>query len=460
LLSISTAVGLEMSLDKAQEEAFYRSGLAKSVFKMGILEGLPVEYYAQFTNDVFRLLWRSRVRPRFYMVFDAFMSHYKSYETVMRNVKKSASIVWHKIMQNYLSSDEFYRLNRVTAGSVDLAVIAAYQFLKNLLSELDTQVAQQKIKQLQQQTLTGQALNQALQELIDRATRAALAAAQAALQAVQEYQQGKAEAEEAAAMLGGCSGYSHDALSVWTFLERPHEFRNRVRILKNALRMFRLALSSVPTSLEHMNVTAVFGGITGVGIMRDPRQIVDLTTTEHVLPFELFALRLLSRTAVVYQRAAAFRPVIFVDKSGSMAETMPSETGQLVEKIAGAAGLALALYRKLGGEVYLFDTEVEKVSPRDVVRTLLTICADGGTSIEEVLKTIKRIGRRDRVYIVISDGIDEVPEDLAKEVASRYRVGFIILPPSWRPGWLKHFRHVKVNTVEELIRGAIRMVTS
>ena len=86
------------------------------------------------------------------------------------------------------------------------------------------------------------------------------------------------------------------------------------------------------------------------------------------------------------------------------------------------------------------------------------IQADGGTRIEEVLKEIRRIGRKDCTYIVISDGIDAVPEDLAKEVASRYRVGFIVVPPSWEPGWLKHFRYVRVRSAEELVRTAVAML--
>jgi uncharacterized protein with von Willebrand factor type A (vWA) domain len=153
----------------------------------------------------------------------------------------------------------------------------------------------------------------------------------------------------------------------------------------------------------------------------------------------------------VYRHSAAVRPVIFVDKSGSMAEPLPGEPGELgsgdaalrrrlgasehisVPKISLAAGLALALYRRLGGLVYLFDTECDRVEPRDIVRVLLTISADGGTNIDPVLEEVMRLGRRDYVYIIVSDGITEASQDVLRRFEASGLAGqvrLILVPPS------------------------------
>ncbi len=43
---------------------------------------------------------------------------------------------------------------------------------------------------------------------------------------------------------------------------------------------------------------------------------------------------------------------------------------------------------------------------------------------------IKRLPK-DKVCIVLSGGIDEVKEDLAKEVIKSHRATFCLIPPSW-----------------------------
>jgi uncharacterized protein with von Willebrand factor type A (vWA) domain len=139
---------------------------------------------------------------------------------------------------------------------------------------------------------------------------------------------------------------------------------------------------------------------------------------------------------MTYQRSASVKPVIFVDKSGSMAEVFEGWKGDSAEnplKISVASGLALALHRKLDADVYLFDTEIEKVSPAKIVETLLRIDADGGTDIDPVLEEIMRIGKTEYVYIIISDGITEAnPEVLQKFKESDLvkRTKLIVIPPS------------------------------
>jgi len=133
---------------------------------------------------------------------------------------------------------------------------------------------------------------------------------------------------------------------------------------------------------------------------------------------------------MVYRRAASVKPVLFLDKSGSMAEYF--EWRSEVPKISVASGLALALYRKLDADVYLFDTEVTRVNPANIVETLLRIEADGGTDIDPVLEEIVKIGKKDYVYIVISDGITEASEDVwrkFRESGLLERTRVILVPP-------------------------------
>jgi uncharacterized protein with von Willebrand factor type A (vWA) domain len=118
----------------------------------------------------------------------------------------------------------------------------------------------------------------------------------------------------------------------------------------------------------------------------------------------LFAVKYASKQLMAYQHATAVKPIVFVDKSGSMASSF---RGVDVPKISIAAGVALAMYRKYNADVYLFDTEVTAVKPADVVNTLLAISADGGTNIDPVIEEINRINKTDYVYVIISDGITE-----------------------------------------------------
>ena len=110
---------------------------------------------------------------------------------------------------------------------------------------------------------------------------------------------------------------------------------------------------------------------------------------------------------------------------------LPGAEKIAMPKISLAAGLALALYRQLGAEVYLFDTEAERVGARKVVETLLTIRADGGANIGAVMEETMRIDRPDNIYIIVSDGITEADEELTKRFAKyAHCTKLILVPPS------------------------------
>ena len=441
---------------EAGSDIWFKSGLGKSAFTSKIYNNLPLDYYVpgiQASFDYYNILQdkekstnRRRVVPKFYMFHDSFLMFYQDNEVVYSAIKKKPKreTAWWRLVSEFVKSSEYAKLNRVTAHSQELAALAAAKWLHSIFGR--GRVASIAATYGVERALEALAQDQRLAEV-------AREAAEEALEAVAEYRELKEAGEEAARLLAGSGGlgYTHEALSILTFLKEPDEFRKRVRLLKLTAVFMKRFLAETPTSLSHQQAVSLFGGVSGVTRMLRESQLRDILASElailkarnipESLAKTLFAVKLLQKQVMVLERSATVKPVIFVDKSGSMAESFD----QGVPKISVAAGLALALYRKFGADVYLFDTEVEKVKPKDVVRTLLTISADGGTRIEEVLEEILRIGKKDRVYIVISDGIDEVGDNVIQRVKSAGlagRIRFILVPPAWERGWLmKNFRY-------------------
>jgi len=459
----------------AKDEAFIRAGLAKSAFRESIYENLPWQYYMDYITSVQRMLRHMvRVLPRVYQAHDAFMMFYKPYDLVWRSLKQSnkAAPIWHRIMQEAIRKENYYEVNKFTRGSSELSILAAYQFLRNMLNRVWSRQLEQIQQQLQQQL---QQINdpKAVAKAVDDAlagfnTAAILAikeeakqALQEALQAVQEYSEAKAEAEAAIeALVGsGGSGFNKEALSVLHFLDRTDDFRQRVKILRWARVFTTQFMTVLPTSFSHEQIASTVGGISGVGRLNG-NKVSDILPSELALMnlpgFEnlgraLFAVKYASRQLMAYQHATAIRPVIFVDKSGSMASSF---RGVDVPKISIASGVALAMYKKYNADIYLFDTEVTAVKPVDVVNTLLTISADGGTNIDSVIEEINRINKTDYIYIIISDGITEASEqhlNALRRFASRTKLILIDYTREPSYNWvqlLKQFNNVAlVNDV-------------
>jgi uncharacterized protein with von Willebrand factor type A (vWA) domain len=440
-----------------KSEHFFRSGLAKSAFHDKIYESLPLDYYLPFitsTQQVFFAL-RERVYPKLYQAHDAFLMHYKPYSLVFSSLKKSNKVapLWRLIIERALKDPQFLDLNKITQNSVELSILAAVKFLKILLFRLDDiEKLQQQYKDAlnalsqpqsqQQQKELAQQLRPLIQ-LIDEATKDSL---RATIEAVQEYKEALESAEEAVVALAGGAGghgFTKEALSVISFLKKPDEFRKHVKLLKYARVFYSKFLATVPTSLVHEQIVSIYGGINGVTRMLSEKQISDVLPSELALAQlgdigrVLLAVKIAQKQLMTYQRTASIKPVVFVDKSGSMAEKIDrlkkEDSIENPPKISVAAGLALALYRKLSADVYLFDTEVEKVNPARVVEVLLKIEADGGTNIDPVLEEIVNLGKQEYLYLIISDGITEASTDvLAKfrESGLAKRTKLILIPPA------------------------------
>ena len=457
-----------MYMFEAKSDAYYKSGLAKSAFHDSVYESLPIEYYLPFITSTQRTFFNmsNYLHVKFYQAHDAFLMHYKPYSTVFQSLKKQNKIapLWRLVIERTLKNQKFYDLNKITAGSSELSIVAGVGFLLNLFRRIDVDRLQQRYgdvlqpPQTQFQTLNkfmrgqdAQAQQQSQQatsqqrlvELVKTVDEAVDDAVEKALNLATEYREAKESAEEAISLLGGGQGgtsFVKEALSVIRFLSTPEWFRERVRILRYARQFYTRFLTAVPTSLSHQQITSTYGGINGVTRMFSEKQISDILPSELALAQlgdagkALLAVKIVQKQLMVYQRSTSVKPVVFVDKSGSMAGSLTNWRGEeIAPKISIASGLALALHRKLNADIYLFDTEVEKVSPNKVVETLMKIAADGGTDIDPVLEEIVRVGKPEYTYIIISDGITEASDDILKkfeESGLAKRVKLILVPPS------------------------------
>jgi uncharacterized protein with von Willebrand factor type A (vWA) domain len=434
-----------------QGEWFFKAGLAKSAFKPTIYQNLPLEFFIPGIERTHRLCLLHGVRPRFFMTHDGYMMFYMPFEVVLRSLKErnKASPAWRAFVEALITSPQYAKLNEVTQWSLELAAAAAASMLVQLSkTKVEVNGEQMTVEDLNEAARAlaggsaGAAANAgAVQELYKQIMHAAKEAGKAVAAKLEEvaeelkaYVEARREAEAAAAVLAGGEGYSLEGLSIWHFLKEPDEFRKRVRLLTSAAAAFRRFTKMIPASLRRFKVESPWGGLRGITLMKQYSQLKEALPSELALAQlapALFAVKLAQKSLVVYGRAAELKYVVFLDKSGSMADRLYGT--QPVPKISLAAGLALALYRKTNAIVYLFDTEVERVGPREVVSTLLRIRADGGTNIGRVMEEVLRIDRPDIRHVIISDGITDAPPELVRQFISRAgrRARLILIPPSW-----------------------------
>jgi uncharacterized protein with von Willebrand factor type A (vWA) domain len=427
----------------------FKTELAKSAFNDLIYDSLPIDYYLPFITSTHKvLLAYDNIHAKFYQAHDAFLMHYKPYSTVYQSLKKSSDApVWRRIVEKTLKSDLFLDVNKITAGSSELSVIAAVKFLDSLLKLADVERIQRDLEKSKKKCCSQQSLDQLVEEVfnstdIERAINDVLTA-------VREFKESRESAEEAVlAMAGGQGGgFMKEALSVVRFLEKPEEFRKRVALLKYAKIFFAKFLATVPTSMIHEQTVSVYGGVSGVTRMFSEKQIPDILPSELALAQlgeagrALLAVKIAQKQLMVYQHSASVKPVIFVDKSGSMAEPYSSSNlDRSPPKISVACGLALALHRKLNADIYLFDTELDKVSPEKVIDILLKIDADGGTDIDPVLSEIIKHGKTGNIYIIISDGITAASPHIIDEFKASglaKMTKLILIPPSKADNWVQ-----------------------
>lgn len=386
-------------------------------------------YFSAAAEEVAKLsMLVARVEPKHYQAMDLFAAFYLPAE-VVRAYLTPVDTPWAELFRQLIAQEEYAAVNRATAGSHDLSVLAAVKILQTLAAEEAKNAGRTNI------------------DVKDLARRALKNAGRT----VGEYARVNAEVKRALLALGGGgAGYALEAVSLATYLQRPDDVRKRVELLSNAAAFLREVAQMLPAYRGRQAVEGVQGVVAGITTIRDSREAA------RALPSQLaylglgpagrayFAALLSTRQLLTYQTYDAARHHVFVDKSGSMGDKLGG-----VEKIAAAAGLALALYKTYRGHVYFFDTEVSgPLEEREVVKKLLTVEASGGTNIAPVLRKIAEIGRKEDVYIIISDGITDPPsEDVARFVKTGLaeRVRIVLVPPAQEKWWLREL--VKAGTM-------------
>jgi uncharacterized protein with von Willebrand factor type A (vWA) domain len=448
----------------------------RSAFKAKVFEP-GIEFHWVGIERTLILARQWGLAPKRYQVADGYIMYFKNTEDVAAalKAKNRHAPAWRAFIESIVKSPNYARLNQLTRGSVELSVAAAVKMFMKLgytrrkideLDEVMRQLEEGKVPRGMEADAASvggpKKLLMALEKQAISYGRSAAEELDKIAEELKRYIEARGEAEAAVAVLSGGRGYTLEGLSIWRFLSDPDGFRRRVKLLKDAAKMFRRFMSVFGEPAEQ--APSPWGGISGVTLMTRYEQIVDATPYELAVADEspeLFAVKVATKQLTVKERGAKLRLVLYVDKSGSMAGAMPDG----VPKISAATGLALALHRRFNAEVYLFDTEVDKITSKSVIETLLQIEADGGTDISRVMEDALR--RQDNsLYIIISDGITDAPPELVSRFIQKCgrRTRLILIPPSGEKyGWVQALKRLGgvfyVLDVAQLEEAAVRALT-
>jgi len=448
---------------------------SRSAFKAKIFEPIELHWVGIERTSMLARMWGLALKR--YQASDGYIMYFKDAKDVAAalKVKNKLAPAWRAFVETVIKSPSYARLNQLTRGSVELSVAAAVRMFMKLgyekrkideLNEVMKQLEEDRVPRGMEAAATSAGGPKKLLVALEKqAVGCGVAVAKELDEIAEElrqYLKAKGEAEAAVAVLSGGRSYSLEGLSVWRFLSDPDGFRRRVRLLKDAAKMFRrfASIFSEPAEQE----PSLWGGISGVTLMTRYEQIVDATPYELAVADEspeLFAVKVATKQLAVRERGTKLKLTVYVDKSGSMADLMPGG----VPKISAAAGLALALHRKFGARIYLFDTELDPVAPREVVEMLLKIRADGGTDISKVMEEALR-APSNSLFIIVSDGITDAPKELVDKFIQKCgrRTRLILIPPAnERYRWVQELKRLNnvfyVRDVAQLERAALQAVS-
>ncbi|MCW4047127.1 MAG: hypothetical protein NWE99_06155 [Candidatus Bathyarchaeota archaeon] len=381
-----------------------------------------------YSNPVYKALARSVLsnfllenkKLPFYVAMDSSIIHFKPWSQIVFN--PSSKSAWKTILERYYESDSYKKLNSAVAGDPMLAKYATIHFLNALFKK-----AEEQLKQLKQQELSKKEREDPVSSLLNLITQVspeANKAVQAIVFALEE------EAEEVLQDIEAIESFSHLGVPVAQMLEKPDEFREKARnrIIIYLVKFLQKLRREAPNLKQTKYPTLIGGRPLGV------KKLQRWSELSSVLPFEyldddLLSYKIASRSVRVSERYGSISNyVVYLDKSGSMAGDIkyyvsPTQI-EHVPKISFAAASALALAYKLkqvGARMTLklFDVEVHDpiTNFAQLIDVLLRIRADSGTNISNVLEDAIKHHRNDRI-IVVTDGIDEVSEEVVKKAKS------------------------------------------
>lgn len=353
------------------------------------------------------------VKVPFPFAFDALTLHYKYWTSIVFN--PNAKTAWRTILEKYYGSDEYKQLNNAVHGNELLAKYATVNFIRSLIKSLN---------ELSSATSTNRF--KSIEDLVRAIDSQKLTPREAAASIELIVRNAINEAKETLSDIQVAVSFSHFGAPVAALLDEPDKFRQiaRNRIVVHLVRFLNKLRSDAPGA-RFTKIPSLVSGVP-LGIKRIQRwsELSRTIPTEYV-DNDILAYKVASRSIRVTEQYAGIpNYVVYLDKSGSMAggiEYCESHTiCENVPKISFAAASALALaftLRRHGAKLTLklFDVDVheEETDFMKIIDTLLKIKADSGTSITKVIEDAMK--HRDEKIVVVTDGIDEVNEEVVKK---------------------------------------------
>ncbi|MEM1693822.1 MAG: hypothetical protein QXL19_05880 [Ignisphaera sp.] len=376
--------------------------------------------YRALARSVLSSLLLENKRVPFTVAIDSSIVHFKPWHQIVFNPNVKSA--WKNILERYYNTEAYRKLNNIVAGDPLLAKYATIHFLNAFFKKSLEQLKQLK-KSLSKKD-EEDPVNALLQMLTTQPSPETNKALRAVIGALEK------EAEETLKDIDAIESFSHIGVPIAKLLEKPDEFRKKARnrIIVNLVRFIKKFMREAPNLKQAMSPTLVGGRPLGV------KRIQRWSELSRVLPMEfldddLMIYRIASRTIrVTEQYGGVTNTVLYLDKSGSMAGDIkyyvsPTQY-EYVPKISFAAAASLVLahqLKKVGAKMTLklFDTEVHDPVTDFVqlIDVLLRIEADSGTNINNVLEDAIKYHRNEKI-IVVTDGIDEVSEEVIKKAKS------------------------------------------
>ena len=420
--------------------------------KSALVEDLNNPTLRSLTRGVLTTITLEKKNIPFIVAFDSTTLHYKPWSTIVINPKVKSA--WKAIVERYFCSDAYKALNEAVSNDPLLSKYATVNFLNTLFKK-----SREMLPRIKPGPGPGpkpeELLNpiSALIQLLDTQV-----SSQASGDAINAIVQGlEAEARETLEDIEAIQSFSHFGAPVEQFLENPDEFRNiaRNRIIVNLVKFLRKLRREASPKFAKAP-TLVGGRPLGVKRIQRWSELPRTLLTEYA-DDDIFEYKVASRTLrVSLQYGGIPDYVVYLDKSGSMAGGIKNYISpthaEYVPKISFAAASALALahqLKKVGSKLTLklFDTEVhDPVTDSDfaqLIKVLMTIRADSGTSISNVLED--SLNYRDDRIIIITDGIDEVSEESVKKAKSANLDITVVFIQTDNELLRKNFKHIHLQ---------------
>ncbi|MEM4787829.1 MAG: hypothetical protein QXV28_07620 [Ignisphaera sp.] len=385
-----------------------------------LIEDYKNPTYRALARSVLSNLLLENKRVPFTVAIDSSIIHFKPWHQIVFNPNVKSA--WKTILERYYNTEAYRKLNNIVAGDPLLAKYATIHFLNTFFKKSLEQLKQLK-KSLNKKD-EEDPVNTLLQMLTTQPSPETVKAFKAVVNALEN------EAVEIMKDIDAIESFSHIGVPVAKLLEKPDEFREKIRnrIIVNLVRFIKKFRREAPNLKQAMFPTLVGGRPLGVKKIQRWSELPRALPVEY-LDDDLMIYRIASRSLrVTEQYGSVVNTVLYLDKSGSMAGDIkyyvsPTQY-EYVPKIsfAAAAGLVLAhQLKKVGAKMTLklFDTEVHDpiTDFSQLIDVLLKIKADSGTNISNVLEDAIKHHRNEKI-IVVTDGIDEINEEVIKKAKS------------------------------------------